>query len=473
VEVRPARPWRALTSLRGIRYPGLLASGFIFLVSLASVIRERPYFGNMDDGQFIELAGSRGPWGFVVWWDHLANGSIRYVSLALLWPIYRIGHELGPTSLFIVNAAVVLLCLLAFWRAFEPTLPRRSSAATVTFIGVAMLWPFSADLIFFPSLQEKFVILGAAAVLAWTRSVPLGPVPLKSWLLFAFVIAFAFPTKLHIVVFVPALVLALWIAARGETPRFTRGGWQIASAVLIWASILIVAIATQGGYTSSRRGSLFDVSRLVEWRFLLLALTAVAFCLLLVIDRRWGRWSTPREAEADLLPLVMLISMLGTFLVWDVVQRYLTVASVMVGAAAAVQVVRLRPRVGACVAMASLALAGIWLTVRLPQVFGSHGSFGEFIRSETASLLSGDKATVYSTCFEAPERYAYYAAIEGAEGIRFAWWDEGSPILGDRDSRLVLADGILCPLSDSRRAEAVLRWRSETGRGFQLLEVVP
>lgn len=470
---RPARSLLNLTSLRGIRYPGLLASGFILVVSVASIIRERPYFGNMDDGQFIELAGSRGPWGFVLWWDHVANGSIRYVSLAMLWPIYRLGHDLGPTSLFIANAVVVLLCLLAFWRAFEPSLPRRSSAATVTFIGVAMLWPFSADLIFFPSLQEKFVILGAAAVLAWIRSVPRGPVPLKSWLLFAFVIAFALPTKLHIVVFVPALVLAMWLAARGEQARLTRGGWQIASAVLICASIVIVVLAARGGYTSSRRGSLLDVSRLVEWRFLVLALTAAALCLWLVFNRPWRRWSAPREAEADLLPLVMLIAMVGTFLVWDVVQRYLTVVSVMVGAAAAVQVVRLGPRVGACVAAASLALAGIWLTVRLPQVFGSHGSFGEFIRSETASSLSVDRATVYSTCFEAPERYAYYAAVEGVEGIRFAWWDESSPMWGDQDSRLVLADGILCPVSDSRRAEAVLRWRAETGRGFQLLEVVP
>ena len=437
----------------------------------ANIVRERPYFGNMDDGQFIELAGTQGPWGFVTWWDHLANGSIRHVSLALLWPIYRVGYECGPTSLFIVNAAVVILCLLAFLKAFEPSLPRKSGAAGVTFLAVAMLWPFSADLVFFPSLQEKFVILGAAALFAWTRSVPVGPVPARSWLLFVVAVAFAFPTKLHIVVFVPALIFVMWSAAAGQQARFARGGWRVASALLTIASIVVVVIASRGDYTSSRRGSLFNFSRLVEWRFLILALTSVGVLGIVLLNRSWRRWRARSDLEADLLPLVMLVSMIGTFLVWDVVQRYLTVVAVMVGAAAAVWVSRLGPRLGATIALVVLALAGVWLTIRLPQVFGSHGSFGEFIRSDTARSLSAEGAAVYSTCFEAPDRYAYYAELEGVEGIQFGWWEESRPTDGVSAARLVLADGVLCPFADASSDGVVVRWEAESGRGFRLLEI--
>ena len=444
---------------------------FLTAVISVSIARERPYFGNMDDGQFIELAGTRGPWGFVTWWDHLANGSVRYVSLALLWPIYRIGYEFGPISLFIVNAVVVILCLLAFLKAFEPSLPRKSGAAGVTFFAVAMIWPFTADLVFFPSLQEKFVILGAAGLLAWTRSVPVGPVPARSWVLLALAIALAFPTKLHIVVFVPALILVMWSAAAGQQAKFARGGWQVASALLILVSIVVVVIASRGDYTSSRRGSLFDFSRLIEWRFLILALTSVGVLLLVVLNRPWRRWRARSDVEADLLPLVMLASIVGTFLIWDVVQRYLTVVAVMVGAAAAVWVSRLGPRLGATIAVVTLALAGVWLTVRLPQVFGSHGSFGEFIRSDTARSLSAEGATVYSTCFEAPDRYAYYAKLEGVEGIQFGWFEESRIRDGAPAVRLVLADGVLCPLANSPSDGFVVRWEAASGRGFRLLEV--
>ena len=454
---------------------GWSAVAYLFLVTAAVIIGERPYFGNMDDGDWVAKAADLSPIAFVLSWDHFAFGNPRYASFLGIWPLYRMAVD--PMALFLVNAALVLLCLLAFWLAFRPLLGGVPSTVTATFLSVAVIWPFTADLFFFPSLQEKFIILGAAGLLGWVRLARRKPECVSTWILLALLVPFAFTTKLHIVVFVPGVLLALWAGGSGASRAGLRRARVVASLVIIGASGVLGALALFGDYTRERRGDAFELTRLAEWRFLLVAGVTVAVALAYAFVRRIGL--ARLEAGAHGVCLTFLMTMVGAFLVWDVYQRHLAIVSVMIAGSAASFTVSLGPRARFAVAATALVLAGAWQMYRLPHVFSSLGSFGDFIRSGQAADLAEQETVVYSTCYEARYNYEFYAVREGLDGLKFGWLDDLDrlPLASEGSSApvFVLADHVLCPLAASEHfgaAEEVSEvWQSGRSRGFRLISI--
>jgi hypothetical protein len=429
----------------------------------------------MDDGDWINKASDLSPIAFALSWDHLAFGNPRYSSFLGIWPLYRVAVD--PIVLFLVNAVVVFLCLLAFWRSLRPLLVETSGATVATFFSVAILWPFTSDLFFFPSLQEKFVILGAAGLLSWAHMARRNPQGISTWVLLLLLVPVAFTTKLHIVVFVPGVLLALWIGTVSSSKPGLCAARLVASLVMVGASVALGALALFGNYTSERRGGAFDLTRLSEWRFLFLAGVTVAVALLCAYLRWTG--ADRRGAEAQIICLMFLVTLVGAFLVWDVYQRHLAIASVMVAGSAASFTAVLGPRARVVIAAATLVLACAWQMYRLPHVFSSLGSFGDFIRSEQAENLAEQEAVVYSTCYEARFNYELYAIREGVPGLGFGWLDDSEDpnlaLIRDSGEVLVLADHVLCPLSASswydETKDVAVVWESDRGRGFQLLAV--
>jgi len=454
---------------------GWSAVAYLFLVTAAVIIGERPYFGNMDDGDWVAKAADLSPIAFVLSWDHFAFGNPRYASFLGIWPLYRMAVD--PMALFLVNAALVLLCLLAFWLAFRPLLGGVPSTVTATFLSVAVIWPFTADLFFFPSLQEKFIILGAAGLLGWVRLARRKPECVSTWILLALLVPFAFTTKLHIVVFVPGVLLALWAGGSGASRAGLRRARVVASLVIIGASGVLGALALFGDYTRERRGDAFELTRLAEWRFLLVAGVTVAVALAYAFVWRVGLARV--ETGAHGVCLTFLMTMVGAFLVWDVYQRHLAIVSVMIAGSAASFTVSLGPRARFAVAATALVLAGAWQMYRLPHVFSSLGSFGDFIRSGQAADLAEQETVVYSTCYEARYNYEFYAVREGLDGLKFGWLDDLDrlPLASEGSSApvFVLADHVLCPLAASEHfgaAEEVSEvWQSERSRGFRLISI--
>jgi hypothetical protein len=246
---------------------------------------------------------------------------------------------------------------------------------------------------------------------------------------------------------------------------------------MVGASVALGALALFGNYTSERRGGAFDLTRLSEWRFLFLAGVTVAVALLCAYLRWTG--ADRRGAEAQIICLMFLVTLVGAFLVWDVYQRHLAIASVMVAGSAASFTAVLGPRARVVIAAATLVLACAWQMYRLPHVFSSLGSFGDFIRSEQAENLAEQEAVVYSTCYEARFNYELYAIREGVPGLGFGWLDDSEDpnlaLIRDSGEVLVLADHVLCPLSASswydETKDVAVVWESDRGRGFQLLAV--
>lgn len=458
-----------------------LCSGVIFTVVTIVIIRERPYFGNMQDGQNLRLLREAGLAELALGFDHLNFGTLSQSAYVLNSFKYLLGLAFGPAVFYLANVFLLGACLLAFWAAFRPLIAESSPPGAVSFLAVSMLWPFSADFIFFPTLLENWIILGAAGLLGWITLVQPTKRAAVRLLLFVAVFLFAFTTKLHIVVFLPGLTVALVLAP--ETPGRKLVSRESAAVLGAFAagSLVLLLVAARGVYTSERQGAIFDPERLLQWRFLLLFGATGVVALVEVLRRPWRRWVHPSDARANLVPLIFMLSLAGSFLVWDVYQRHLAIASVMFGAFAAVQVSRLDLRKGRLVAAFLLLLSAGWLWIRLPHVFSSLGSFGEFIRSEHARELSEDNETVFSTCPEARFNYSYYAEAEGIPRLQFGWLgdsdDPTDPASVSARPILVLADHVLCPLSasswyDETREVAVV-WESERGRGFRLLTVTP
>jgi len=452
-------------------------SAFLVLVTAAIIIREQPYFGNMDDGTFLSKAAGASPLAFVGSWDHVEFGNLRHASFLGTWPLYRFAND--PLTLFLANAVLVVFCLLVFWWVLRPLMGDASSGALGLFLAVAILWPFTSDLFFFPSLQEKFVILGAAGLLGWVHLARRNPQSVYTWMVLVVLVPVAFTTKLHIVVFVPGVLLALWVG-RSSSPRpGLRAAQAVASLVMVGASAALGVLALVGDYTSERRGGAFDLTRLSEWRFIFLAAVTVAVALACACFR----WAAPARpgTEAQIVCLTSLVTMVGAFLVWDVYQRHLAIASVMIAGSAVSFAAVLGPRARFAVACTTLVLASAWQMYRLPHVFSSLGSFGDFIRSEQADNLAEQEAVVYSTCFEARYNYELYALREGVPGLRFGWLDDSEDpnllSIGESGEVLVLADHVLCPLSQSSWSKEVrdvaVVWESDRGRGFQLLAMTP
>ena len=446
-------------------YAGLPAAATVSVV-VVTIIWLHPYFGNMDDGGLLGLAESGGPLYFA---SYLAGGPetgfIRATSMVIVWPTYWLGTVAGPLWFYLTNTILVFACLVAFGLAIARLLGWKSAWLGTLFLAATLLWPYTAELFFYPSLSEKGIILGAALMFWWVAEAPRLTSPIAYWISLAAVSLFAFATKTQILVFVPGFLYALWVyrsTARGHISALRA---IVVTGYLILLSAVLLILALGGSYTKGTQGSL-DLSFLGDRRFQFLVALTVLYVLALVLRvfMRRNQWS-------DWVPAVMLLSMCGTFVIWDIRNYFLAIAGVMVSSAAATVAGWLRPVwMQATLAVTIVILASAWLLFRLPAVYGSLASVGDFLASPIVKQLDAERATVYVSCMEAPVHYNKYAADIGLNDVNFAY-------LGDRPSDTDLGQGVgaeyvfgdsrLCPWApDSSNWQTV--WTNGNPQSFQL-----
>jgi hypothetical protein len=167
----------------------------------------------------------------------------------------------------------------------------------------------------------------------------------------------------------------------------------------------------------------------------------------------------------------MLLTMSGAFAVWEIRNYFLSIAGVMVGAALATAFGWMRPSWRRMGVTAALVVATcLWLLFRLPTVYGSLASIGDFLTSPVARQLNVEQANIYVSCLEAPNHYNVYAAGVGLTGLTFSFL-EGNSLYPDPSSineyTYILADDRLCAWTpDSVGWELV--WTTGDAGSFQL-----
>jgi hypothetical protein len=426
----------------------------------------RPYFGNMDDGKMLQFAEQQGPLAFAYSLSGgVDTGFIRTSSMLIIWPTYWIGAVIGPTLYYLANVTLVFLCLAVFGLAMGRLLRWNSAWLGVIFLCASLLWPYTAELFFYPSLSEKGVILGAGLMFWWVAESERIKPNFLYWLSFAAVVFFSFTAKTHILVFVPAIIFALWVRRTSSRERSINFRALLTIAFLATASILLLAIGLLGSYTQSTRGTL-GIDFLSDRRFLLLAVLTTTYVVALLV-----RVVCEINQSTDWIPAILLISMCGTFAVWEIRNYFLAIASVMIGSAVAATFGWMR-NTWKQVALAGTLVAATccWLLFRLPIIYESLASVGEFITSPIIQQLQIEEATIYVACMEAPDHYNWYVSEAGFNSITFKYIGERSldPAKdANQASTYVFADTRLCPWEpESVGWETV--WTTGNVEGFKL-----
>ena len=393
----------------------------------------------MDDGRYVSLAGKTDPIAFAIHLFDPGNGFIRWFSWLIIWPSSRLGYEFGAEVYFTSNLLIVVMCLGAFWLAYSRFCHWSDRWLFPLFMGIALAWPYTAELFFFPSLQEKAVLFGVTVLLGWVVLRDRVQTPWQQIALLLVATGIAFTTKTQIVLFVPGLVLALWVFEPSTLRPFDRQIRILATIVWTIGSVVLVIFASTSAYASSTQGEI-GLAFLQDRRFQLI----LSLLLLYAVAVGW-RIFRKTFVPTDLVPLVLLISICATFLVWDMRNYYLSVASVIVAAMVSTCVSWWKRReVTAVVGILSVLLATGWLVIRLPQVYESLASVRQFLESDYAQDLSAKRVQILVSCIEAPLHYNKYADDFNVSGLEFAV-ATGDPYASPDSSTYVFADSRLCP----------------------------
>ena len=455
-EVRARNQWLILAAIAAL----------IVAAVVATTIRMHPYFGTMDDGGFLEIARTGGPLHFAsTLTGGVDTGFFRTSSMLLVWPAYWLGTVAGPTWFFVANAMIAFACLIAFALAMRRLLVWPGVWPGVAFLATATLWPYTAELFFFPSLSEKGIVLGAAALFWWSAESDRLRSGIAYWATLLVASAFAFTTKVHILVFIPAIILSIWLAPRTEHSTLNVRRALSATVLLLALSSILVIVALKAPYTQSTQGAL-GLDFVSDRRFLgLVTLTG------LYVVAQSVRVFLGKQRSLDWVPATLLATMCGAFIVWDIRNYFLSIAGVMVGSAVATGVSWMRLSWRQIAVSAALTVAAIaWLLIRLPTVYTSLASVGSFLTSTVAAQLNAEKATIYVSCLEAPDHYNRYAANIGLTGIRFTFLGDASRSLDSvqqGDNTYVLADSRLCPWSPPPAGWASV-WTTGDDRAYRL-----
>lgn len=428
-------------------------------VAIVMALRINPYFGNMDDSRFVEFAGISNPLSYAAGFFNPDLGFIRSGSLIIVWPAAWLGYHLGPGAYFLTNVVIVTACLAAFGFAYGRVARWHSQWLFVAFMGASFAWPYTAEMLFFPSLSEKGIILGGAALLLgiWALNTIASP----RLRLFVLMIAtlFAFSTKTQILLLVPGAIVMLWATENRQdqtSERFLR--WT-ATALWIVCSIGVIALARLGSYTAGTQGAI-GTGFLQDRRFQLLMGIAMLYSIAVL-------WRVVRRhfRATDLVPAAYLFAAASAFSIWEIRNYYLAVASLGVASAAVTVLTWLRGKVVAILAIVSVAVASAWLTYRLPQVYESLASVRQFLQSDTAQQLSASKAKILVSCSEAPDHYNPYADRFNVPGLEFAFAEGDAPSTTNANI-YIFADSRLCPWPGSvARDEWEPVWTSPHGSG--------
>jgi hypothetical protein len=435
-------------------------------VAVAMVFRMHPYFGNMDDGGLLALAVNNSPIMFAnELRGSIDTGFIRATSMIIVWPTYWLGSIAGPVWFYLANTALVFACLAVFGLAMGRLLAWKSTWLGVVFLSASLLWPYTAELFSFPSLSEKGIILGAALIFWWIAEAHRFTSPIAFWLSLVAISLFAFATKTQILVFVPGFLYALWVCRFTARGQLTKVRAIVVSGYLLLLSAVLLVLALGGSYTKGTQGPL-DMSFLSDRRFQFLMLLIVLYVITLVI-----RVILRRNRLSDWVPAVMLVSMCGAFVLWDIRNYFLAIAGVMVGSAIATVASWARPTwQQVCLALALTISASAWLLFRLPAVYGSLASVGDFLASPIVKQLDAERATVYVSCMEAPDHYNRYAANLGLSGLTFDFLANRPTVVASDQppgNEYIFGDARLCPWSPDSADWATV-WTTGDANAFQL-----
>jgi hypothetical protein len=444
----------------------LFWSGILIIptILIIQVLVYQPFFGHMDDGLWIRIVESGGVLQNIKDFALFSpRGLSRASSMLLTLPTYWGATYVGATGAYLLNIAIAVVPIMIFSisTVFALSLPIRVSL--IAFLA-SLLWPFTYELVFFMSLNDKGVILTAGLVtlvIASSRKISRNGffflALLGSYLLMA-------NSKTQAITFVPGLIVLGWalVPTRNLSKSRAMLNTFLGAAVFVTLPVLDFAPGNYGG--AQRSGDIASNFR-ATYAMLILGIV-VAYGIYVGV-----RFLRGKRNYLELVPLVMMATFWASIVYFGYRNYYLSVFGVMFGSAVAVVVGNLKS-----VRLQQLATVGLivvtvgWTLYRIPQVFEPLHGIGAFTQGQIAKDLADEGAVIYTSCVEGSGHFNYYTErkwgvtpefkpLEGdGAGYRFGIPDDGQYVLGDR--RLCAVPGEM--------AEWEVIWASPGDDGFRL-----
>jgi hypothetical protein len=220
-----------------------------------SIVLSKPYFGLMDDAKhklqvdgihtFQELIYEIILNGFFA---EMTRGFITYTNYAITLPLYFIENSI---YFFLVHVFLVWAYILSF--AFSVALyihrlhPKISKMSImVVLTTIIYSYPFTMELFFFPSLQEKSIIL-AAPILLGFYALTINRNTKVYFLAMFFSLVIVLGTKIQVIFLLAILVLLL-----GNTVKINhKNRFRIISlsVLVVLTSTILILVSFLGTYT--------------------------------------------------------------------------------------------------------------------------------------------------------------------------------------------------------------------------------
>jgi hypothetical protein len=286
------------------RFPKILFWVGILIIPTILIIQVliyQPFFGHMDDGfrltlidgqSFIEVLRSYAllhgtSFGY---WGATATG-----MLATL-PGYWVGLFAGGPALFAVNVIVLAGCTLVFALGVVRALRLPRISLLPLMVG-AFLWPFTYEMVFFPSLQEKGLLLAVGLLFWWVAAGEQVKSNWVFWGLSILIFALSATTKTQIVVFLPAVALTA-IASSSRFRSHVRQWGIVFSAAAIGLFVFFAGLT--GSYSGAQRSGDIASNFLATYAMLILGIV-VAYGVYVGV-----RFLRGNRNYLELVPLVMM-----------------------------------------------------------------------------------------------------------------------------------------------------------------------
>lgn len=437
-------------------------------IILLQVMYYQPFFGHMDDGTMLEVLAEGEDWlerarDFAFYhgkkFGYLGSTSF---SMLIVLIIYAVVEFFGPLAFYAVNvvlvAAIVILFMTSLIRLnlFPPFMLPVAVAAT-------FLWPFTVELVFYPGLQEKGILLAIALLFWWIHRAETVNSATIFWLGNLGLFALSALTKTQVVIFMPAVAVAAWVLRE----RFQHPWHPIVIALTAFVTAMFITLAgMMGSYSGNQRtGTLLQNAQL-PYTLLMLGIT-LGFAVYLGV--RW--WRGDRRL-IELVPLMMMATMWAAIVYFGYRNYFLSIFGPMFGAAVAVVVGNLRQMTLRRLATSAVLLATVgWILFRIPQVSLPQHGIGAFTQGELALSLAENHAVIYTSCWEGSGHFRRYTEQKWGISPDFRpLTGEGAYRFGiPEDAAYIFGDQRLCPAPPATSKWEVV-WASPGKDGFRLFQ---
>jgi hypothetical protein len=395
----------------------------------------------------------------------ITRGFITYTNYAITLPLYFIENS---TFFFLVHTFLVWAYILIFSfsvASYIQKLYPKISRIKIMFVLNTFIYsyPFTIELFFFPSLQEKSIIL-AAPILLGAYALTVNRNTKTYFLVIFFALIILLGTKIQVIFFLAILVLLLGNTVNADNKNRFRVV-SLSALVALTTAILII-ISFRGTYTGNfydnQNNYGFSVSNIIV--AVLILLCFAGFIGSRIIELKTLLTGFNRISNF-FIPIIFYL--FGVF-IWGSGIYLLSLIGILLSVPLTLITLKFYPFLGKTYAVLIWIPITIFVFIRSFQVFENMNALENVFQWINES--GRQNTTIVTNCLEGKDSLNYYSKHLLDENVEaeFKFIKNHALIKGS----LVLHDKRFCPFSKYFNPEENFEKRSGRNGTYEIYEIV-